>query len=52
VSNSISQKNVYYSISADNTIPYGRGPDIFLNNNPEDPIDVSQIDAIQINNLM
>ena len=52
MSNGIVQKNVYYGISADNRIPYRSGSDIFLNNNPEDLIDVSQIDAIQVNNLL
>lgn len=50
--NSVNQKNVYYGISADNAIPYGDGLDIALNSNPEDQIDVAQIDAVQVNNLL
>lgn len=50
--NSINQKNVYYGISAENSIPYRNGLDIAINSNPDDQIDVSQIDSVQVNNLL
>lgn len=50
--NTINQKNVLYGISGDNRIPYGSGSDIALNPNPNDSIDVSQIDSVQLNNLI